>query len=57
MLGWRYESDRSCRVMVRLTEDRGDKTAWAADLEQDRMWAEPEDERERADAPAAARSA
>jgi hypothetical protein len=40
MLGWRRESDRSCRVMVRLTEGRVEKTAWA-DLEQVRLRVSP----------------
>jgi len=40
MLGWRRESDGSCRAMVRLTEGRIEKTAWA-DLEQVRLRVSP----------------
>jgi len=36
MVGWRHEDDSSCWAMVRLTEGRTEKTAWA-DLEHVRL--------------------
>jgi hypothetical protein len=36
MIGWRREADSSCRIMVRLTEEGEEKTAWA-DLQDVRL--------------------